>query len=148
MPKCICLIFPILLLVACQPSSEQPTATSPMAYAQTQTAAPSLTPLTMADFFFSACAFLDVNGNGVWDEADTPVEGAQMGLSIDEGQTFVLGDLTGSDGCASVWAPGGGIEAPFTIRMDPPVDSGIIAIGESEVVYKGGSSPRFLFQTP
>jgi hypothetical protein len=148
MSKHICLIFLILVLAACQPSSGQPTATVDMAPSQNKTAEATLTPAIMADFFFSACAFLDANGNSVWDEADTPVEGAQMGLSIDGGQTFALGDLTGSDGCASVWAPGGGIEAPFTIRMDPPVDSGLISIGESEVLYEAGPSPRFLFQEP
>lgn len=148
MSKRICLLFSIFMLVACQPSSEQPTATVDMARSQKKTAEATLTPAILADFFFSVCAFLDVNGNSVWDEADTPVEGAQMGLSIDGGQTFILGDLTGSDGCASVWAPGGGIEVPFTIRMDPPIDSGLIAIGESEVLYEVGPSPRFLFQEP
>jgi hypothetical protein len=102
----------------------------------------------MADFYFSACAFLDANGNGVWDESDTPIEGAQMGLSLDGGQTFALGDLTTSDGCAQVWAPGGNVKPPFTIRMNPPEGSGFIPIEESEVVYEGGSHPQFLFRQP
>ena len=148
MSKHICLIFLIFVLAACQPSSGQLTATDAISQSQTQTAEATLTPAILADFFFSACAFLDANGNGVWDDSDTPVEGAQMGLSIDGGQTFVLGDLTNSDGCASVWAPGGGIEAPFTIRMDPQVDSGLIPISETNVIYEGGPSPRFLFQKP
>ena len=158
MSKHICLVFLSFVLVACQPSSELLTATVVMAYAQTQTAAPTptltpspmpiLTPVILGDFFFSACAFLDANGNGVWDESDTPIKGAQMGLRIHEGEAFVLGDLTRPDGCALVWAPGGGIEVPFTIRMEPPKDSGLIPIGKSEVVYEGGPSPRFLFRKP
>lgn len=129
---------------------------TPVAYTQTAVSTPTLPPgptpastqVIMADFFFSACAYLDANGNGAWDEADTPIEGAQMGLRISEGQPFVLGDLTDPDGCALVWAPGGGIEPPFTIRMHPPEDSGLIPIGRSEVVYKGGPIPRFLFREP
>jgi hypothetical protein len=148
MSKHIRLVLLIFVLVACQPSSEQFTATVKMAHAQTQTAAPTLTPMCCRNFFFSACAFLDANGNGVWDESDTPIEGAQMGLRPDGEQAFVLGDLTRSDGCAQVWAPGDDIEVPFTIRMDPPEESDLIPIGESEVVYEGGPHPRFLFREP
>ena len=90
----------------------------------------------------------DVNGNGVWDESDTPIKGAQMGVRIHEGQAFALGDLTHSDGCGFVFVPGGVIEAPVTIRMLPPKGSGLIPIGESEVVYQGGPFPRFLFRKP
>jgi hypothetical protein len=146
MSKSICLLFLIFMLVACTPSSQQLTATVEMA--QTQTAVPTLTPAILADFFFSACAFLDANGSGVWDESDPPIVGAQMGLSIDQGQTFILGDLTRTDGCATVWAPGGGIEPPFTVRMDSPEDSGLIPLGGNEVVFQGGPNPRFLFRKP
>jgi hypothetical protein len=118
--------------------------TSTISPAQT----PTLTPVIMADFFFSACAFLDANNNQVWDASDTPIEGAQMGLKFNEGQAFVLGDLTNSDGCAQVWMPGDRPEPPYTIRMDPPADSGLIPIGESEVIYQAGPSPRFLFRKP
>jgi hypothetical protein len=148
MSKHIWIVFIIFVLVACQSSSEQLTATAVLAHAQTQTSAATFTPVIMADFFFSACAFLDVNGNRIWDESDTPIEGAKMGLSIYEGGAFVLGDLSGPDGCATVWAPGWGIEVPFTIRMDPPEHSGLISIGGNEMVYKGGPTPRFLFRAP
>ena len=178
MSKHICVVFLALVLVACQPSSGLLTATFVMVYAQTRTVvptqtfpptpappqtftprpaptqtltpspAPTLTHVIMGDFSFSACAFLDVNGNGVWDESDTPIKGAQMGVRIHEGQAFALGDLTHSDGCGFVFVPGGVIEAQVTIRMLPPKGSGLIPIGESEVVYEGGPIPRFLFREP
>jgi hypothetical protein len=125
----------IIGLVACQPISEPPAKSTP-------------TLVVMADFFFSACAFLDANHNGTWDESDPPIEGAQMGLRIAEGQDFVLGDLTGPDGCASVWAPGGGIEVPFLVRMNPPENSGLIPINEGDLKYEGGPILRFLFRKP
>jgi hypothetical protein len=128
------------------------TQTLPPTPPPTQTLTPSpthiLTQVIMADFSFSACAFLDVNGNGEWDKSDTPLEGAQMGVRIHEGQAFALGDLTRSDGCGFVFVPGGVIEAQVTIRMLPPKGSGLIPIGESEVVYQGGPIPRFLFRQP
>ena len=142
MKRYIAIILVLILLSAC--SSAAPVVTQ----TQTKTITPTFTPVIMADFFFSACAFLDGNGNGVWDESDTPLEGAKMGIRINKEQAYVLGDLTGSDGCAQVWAPGGGIEVPFTVRMDAPKNSGYIPIGESEIVYKGGPSPRFLFRNP
>jgi len=129
-----------------------PTQTFPSTPPPTQTLmprpTPALTHVIMGDFSFSACAYLDVNGNGVWDKSDTPLEGAQMGVRIHEGQAFALGDLTHSDGCGFVFVPGGVIEAQVTIRMLPPKGSGLIPIGESEVVYQGGPFPRFLFRKP
>jgi hypothetical protein len=52
------------------------------------------------------------------------------------------------DGCAQVWAPGGNVNAPFTIRMNPPEGSNWILVGESQIIYEDGPSPRFLFREP
>jgi len=136
-------IIPVLILLSTCGS-----ATPVVTQTQTTAITPTFTPVIMVDFFFSARAFLDGNGNGVWDESDTPLEGARMGIRINKEQTYILGDQTGTDGCAQVWAPGGSIDVPFTVRMVAPENSGYILIGESEVEYKGGPSPRFLFRKP
>lgn len=139
----------LCVMIGCSTQNGKPTLpTDPPVSPVTQNAAQTLTPGIMADFYFSACAFLDANGNGRWDESDTPIEGAQMGLSLDGGQTFALGDLTRSDGCAQIWAPGGNIKAPFTIRMNPPEGSNLILVGENQIVYEDGPSPQFLFREP
>jgi hypothetical protein len=139
----------LYLMMGCSTQLAKPTLTTePLISPVTQYADQTLTPGIMADFYFSACAFLDANDNEMWDESDTPIEGAQMGLSLDGGQTFALGDLTRSDGCAQVWAPGGNIKAPFTIRMNSPEGSNLTLVGESQIVYEDGPNPRFLFREP
>ncbi|MCA9934178.1 MAG: hypothetical protein KC415_09655, partial [Anaerolineales bacterium] len=68
---------------------------------------PTTTPAVLADCFQSATAvaWLDDNGNGVWDEGERPLPGVQFALSpVAQDGTATSGE----DGVAEIfaWAPG------------------------------------------
>jgi hypothetical protein len=106
-----------------------------------QTATPTAQPIT--DSFFSGYAFLDANGNGDLDPADTPVDGASFIVTLQFGGE--VGALTDKTGYAFIVAPGG-VDYPVKMRMEPPKDSTLKLIGPSEIIHElADEAPRFLF---
>ncbi len=118
--------------------SQTPEIRSPVADA----GPPTPTRQVLADAFFTACAYVDANGNGQRDEEDLPLEGAIF-------QVGPVGGVTGEDGCAIAVAPGGiPVEKyPLVATMFPPRGSDYVLVVPKEVTItaKGPTHVEFLF---
>jgi len=108
------------------------------------------TPVILADTFFTGCAFLDKNANGLVDSEDTPIGGMSFSVTLSEGTGF--GALTSdNDGCASTIIPMGlPREAwPVVAQMKMPQTSTYIPIGEIRVTLEyPDTRADFLFSQP
>lgn len=104
------------------------------------TPTPDIRPIV--DAFFSGYAYLDVNGNGVIDSEDTPIENATLIVTLQGG--FETGGLTDKTGYAFITIPGG-VDYPVTLRMEAPKDSNLKLIGPSSVTYPSDEPTEFLF---
>ena len=124
--KLAVLIFVALLIMGCNFLSPTPT--------------PDIRPIV--DAFFSGYAYLDVNGNGVIDSEDTPIENATLIVTLQGG--FETGGLTDKTGYAFITIPGG-VDYPVTLRMEAPKDSNLQLIGPSSVAYPSDEPAEFLF---
>ncbi len=102
------------------------------------------TPAILADSFFSGYAFLDANGNGQLDSADTPLKDAIFIVQLEGGAEF--GGLTDESGNAFVTIPAA-VQYPITLLMKPPEDSTLTLIGPSSIVLQETASEKssFLF---
>ncbi len=98
----------------------------------------------LADSFFSGGAFLDANGNGQLDSADTPLQNANFIVTLQGGYEF--GDLTDEKGNAFITIPSS-VEYPVTLRMEAPKGSSLKLIGPSSVTFPSttGETTKFLF---
>ena len=107
-------------------------------------ASPTPTPAVLADSFFSGYAFVDVNGNGQIDSADTPLKDAIFIVQIEGGAEF--GGLTDESGNAFVLIPAA-VTYPVTIMMKPPAESAFTLIGPPSIVLQEIASEKasFLF---
>ena len=105
--------------------------------------APTPAPI-LADAAFSCQAFLDANGNGEIDDADTPVAGASFYVEYQGVKGFM--DTTDETGNAYILIPGG-LEYPVTVGIDAPKDSGLHVVGSAPAIItpETGSTAQFLF---
>ena len=115
----------VLMMTSCAPKPAQP---------------------VLGDSFFSGQAFLDANGNGQLDPADTPLKDATFIVRLQGGGEF--GGTTDGKGNAFVTIPGG-VQYPVTLRMEPPKGSPLVLIGPAEIVAKDASATnaKFLFKS-
>ncbi|HEX2696586.1 MAG TPA: hypothetical protein VHM28_02685 [Anaerolineales bacterium] len=106
--------------------------------------APKPTQPILVDAFFSGQAFLDANGNGQLDSADTPIENATLIVTL-KGGTEVGGN-TDKTGNAFITVPGG-VDYPVTLRMEAPKGSGLKLIGPASITFPSttGEQSKFLF---
>ena len=105
---------------------------------------PTPTPAVLADSFFSGYAFVDANGNGQIDSADTPLKDAIFIVQLEGGAEF--GGLTDESGNAFVLIPAA-VTYPVTLMMKPPAESAFTLIGPPSIVLqeKAGEKANFLF---
>lgn len=96
--------------------------------------------------YFAAYAFLDTNGNGQPDSADTPLQDATFIVALEGGTEF--GDQTDESGYAFISIPAG-VEYPVTVRMEAPKDSSLKAVEPSTITLSGatGETVKFLFSS-
>jgi hypothetical protein len=101
-------------------------------------------PAPLGDTFFFGQAFIDANGNGQIDAADTPLSGVMFIARDARGAEF--GGVTSAEGRAVVSFPGHSVY-PVTLRLQPPAGSAFVLIGPPEVVVEEASDNRasFLF---
>ena len=95
---------------------------------------------------FSAYAFLDANGNGQVDSADTPVKDATFIVALPGGTEF--GDTTDATGYAFITIPAD-VEYPVTLRIEAPQDRTLKAIESSTITLlePTGETIQFLFSS-
>jgi hypothetical protein len=105
---------------------------------------PTPTPAILADSFFSGYAYLDTNGNGQIDSADTPLKDAIFIVRLESGAEF--GGNTDENGNAFVTIPAA-VQYPVTLFMKPPKDSGLTLLGPSSIILQEPASEKnsFLF---
>jgi hypothetical protein len=105
---------------------------------------PTPTPAVLADSFFSGYAYLDANGNGQIDSADTPLKDAIFIVQLESGAEF--GALTDETGNAFVTIPAA-VQYPVTLFMKPPKDSGLKLLGPSSIILQEPANEKnsFLF---
>jgi hypothetical protein len=105
---------------------------------------PTPTPVVLADSFFSGYAFVDVNGNGQIDSADTPLKDAIFIVRLEGGAEF--GGLTDESGNAFVLIPAA-VAYPVTLMMKPPAESAFTLIGPPSIILQEIASEKanFLF---
>ena len=111
-----------------------------------QNLTPTPTPFIRIHSYFSAYAFLDANGNGEVDPADTPVKDATFIVTLPGGTEF--GEPTDETGYAFITIPAE-VEYPVTLRMGAPQDSMLKAIEPSTITLLGpaGETIQFLFSS-
>jgi hypothetical protein len=63
-------------------------------------------PVIYADTFFTSCAYVDENANGLVDDGDMPIGGMEFTITLSGGAGFGA-PTSGLDGCAVVVIPGG-----------------------------------------
>ena len=113
-------------------------------------ARPSSTPTkpeVMADTFFSGCAYLDENANGIIDPDDLLLGGMTYTVTLAGGAGFGAG--TSDGGCASIIVPGGLSETawPVQARMAIPDGDAYESIGPSQVTLEYPQTrAEFLFK--
>jgi hypothetical protein len=105
---------------------------------------PTPTPAILADSFFSGYAYLDANGNGQIDSADTPLKDAIFIVQLESGAEF--GGNTDETGNAFVTIPAA-VQYPVTLFMKPPKDSGLTLLGPSSIILQKTANEKnsFLF---
>lgn len=111
-----------------------------------QNPTPTPTPFIRIHSYFSAYAFLDANGNGEVDPADTPVKDATFVVALPGGTEF--GEPTDETGYAFITIPAD-VGYPVTLRMDAPQDSMLEAIEPSTITLlePPGETIQFLFSS-
>ena len=105
------------------------------------------TPTVMHVYsYFSAYAFLDANGNGQPDSADTPLKDATFIVALEGGTEF--GDQTDDTGYAFISIPAG-VDYPVMLRMEAPKDSALKAIEPSTITLAEATAEtiQFLFSS-
>lgn len=103
---------------------------------------PTPTPVVLADSFFSGYAFVDANGNGQIDSADTPLKNAIFIVQFEGGAEF--GALTDETGNAFVTIPAA-VRYPVTLFMKPPKDSTLVLVGPLSVVREKATGDKAIF---
>lgn len=82
------------------------------------------TPAIEADCFlsFRVAAWQDLNGDGLWDASESPLEGVEFRLQGQFAQMWGSPYLSGEDGRLTIttWSPGGCIDGDYTITAVPP----------------------------
>jgi len=105
----------------------------------------------LADCFitFYLTAWEDTNQDGLWDESESPLEGAQFFVDGNYANSIKYGTATSdSEGRAAIdtWSPG---ECPenyiFNIRVEPP--SGYALTTEASLIHEqeNQESPKYQF---
>jgi hypothetical protein len=61
-------------------------------------------PVVYADTFFTSCAYVDENANGLVDDGDTPIGGMEFTITLAGGAGFGA-QTSGLDGCAVAVIP-------------------------------------------
>ncbi len=102
----------------------------------------STPPAPPGDTFFFGQAFVDANGNGQIDAADTLLPGAVFIAWDARGAEF--GGVTNAEGRAVVSFPGRSVY-PVTLRLQPPAGSAFVLVGPAEVVTREASDNRASF---
>ena len=112
----------------------------------TQNPTPPPTEFFHVHSYFAAYAFLDANGNGQVDSADTPLKDATFIVALQGGTEF--SDQTDDTGYAFISIPAG-VEYPVKVRMEAPEGSSLTIIEPSEITLSDatGESPQFLFSS-
>lgn len=95
---------------------------------QTATATPKPTPtptlVLLADCFlsFHVAAWQDLNGDGLWDASEPPLEGVEFRLQGAFAQIWGEPHLSEADGRLSIttWSPGRCTEQDYAITAIPP----------------------------
>ena len=108
------------------------------------TLSPTPTPAVFADSFFSGYAYLDTNGNGQIDSADTPLKDAIFIVQLESGAEF--GANTDENGNAFVTIPAA-VQYPVTLFMTAPKDSGLTLLGPASIILQEPANEKnsFLF---
>jgi hypothetical protein len=82
------------------------------------------TPEVMSDCFvsFQVAAWQDINGDGLWDISEPPLEGAKFQLQGRFAEKWDPKPSSKGDGWFSIliWSPGDCIEQEYTITVVPP----------------------------
>ncbi len=109
-----------------------------------ESCAPKPTQPVLADTFFPSQAFIDANGNGQLDSADTPLAKATFIVTLQGGAEF--GGQTDETGKAFITIPGA-VKYPVTLHMEAPEGSGLKLIGPQSVTSPSptGELIKFLF---
>jgi hypothetical protein len=107
---------------------------------------PTPTSNILADSFFSGYAYVDANGNGQLDPADTPLKDANFIVHLKDGTEF--GALTDATGNAFVTIPSA-VQYPVSLSMKPPLDSTLKLIGPAKIILDkaAGEKASFLFSS-
>ncbi|MBI5351018.1 MAG: hypothetical protein HZB50_00105 [Chloroflexi bacterium] len=100
------------------------------------------TPVILADSFFSGYAFVDVNGNGQFDSADTPLKDAIFIVQVEGGAQF--GRKTDETGNAFVTIPAA-VQYPVILYMKPPTYSTLILIGPPSIILQETTGEKAIF---
>ncbi|MCE9644707.1 MAG: hypothetical protein K8S20_01815 [Chloroflexi bacterium] len=102
------------------------------------------TAASVADSYFSGYAFVDANGNGQLDPADTPLKDAIFIVQLEGGAQF--GGRTDESGTAFVTIPAA-VQYPVTLLMKPPVNSSWTLIGPARIILQEPAREKtsFLF---
>lgn len=108
------------------------------------------TPTILTDTFFTGCAFLDKNENGIVDDEDTPIGGISFTITLSEGTGF--GAITSNDdGCATTIVPMGLPKEswPVVAQMTMPQTPAYIPIGDIKATLEyPDTRVDFLFSHP
>ncbi len=102
---------------------------------------PTPTPVILADSFFSGYAFVDTNGNGQIDHADTPLKDAIFIVQLEGGEFGALTDETGN---AFVTVPAA-VQYPVILLMKPPKDSTLVLVGPLNIVREKVTGDKAIF---
>ena len=106
-------------------------------------------PAPAGDTFFTGCAFLDQNANGLVDSEDTPIERMSFVITLTGGTGF--GAATETTGCATVTIPArlGSDAWPVVTHMNMPPASTYVPVGDSEITLSyPDTRANFLFALP
>jgi hypothetical protein len=86
---------------------------------------PTSTPVILGDCFleFHIGAWQDINGNGLWDGSEPPLERVKFVLNGTFAELMGYPYLSKADGWVTLetWSPGGCPNRDFTIIAEPPV---------------------------
>jgi hypothetical protein len=114
-------VIGVLLIAACGLVTPSPTATPSPTSTLEPTSIP--TPEALGDCFlsFRVTAWQDLNGDGLWDASEPPLEGVEFRLQGPFAQIWGKPYLSDADGelTISTWHPGSCIEQDYTITAVP-----------------------------
>ena len=146
MKKFLIAILVVLILSACGGAAESPPEKSPETLKIEAEALPTEPETVLADTFITACAYVDSNNSGGFDDGDAPLSELAFVATLANGAGF--GEKTLAGGCGTITIPGGseGIY-PATITLTPPAEPDLEALTPLEVVLEtAGAQAIFLFQ--